>query len=364
MKNPYDFVRIDWNKGVDRRPPTHHDRFAGLSGRIKGTITTLTPLFIPNPTKSASRYLRRIRYERHITNGNRDPIIPGSSLKGLIRNLVETIGYGCWWLFSGEYHDKQRGAVYYGRKLKPDFQPCPNDRGELCVACRMFGLIQGDTSLKGHVGFDDAVCTQPVEHDPFYTIILSAPKPHHQPFYLDKRGNLAGRKFYFHHSTPPIDREGWRPKDASSKREAQNQYLRPLGTDSVFTLSAHFDNLAPDELNLLLYALALEKDVRHKIGYGKPAGLGSVHIELTELQMIDYEHRYDGGADGTTVYEGDELASVLTSQLASYRDDEDNVTLQDLRRIWRWPGPDDIQYPSWQWFQKPENKPKRLHEIE
>jgi CRISPR/Cas system CSM-associated protein Csm3 (group 7 of RAMP superfamily) len=359
MRNPYDFVRIDWDRGVERRSPSFHDRFEGLSGRIEGTITTLTPFFIQEPEENA---LWRIRYQRHIINNNGHPIIPGSSLKGLIRNLVETVGYGCWWLFKGEYPAKEKGRkIYY--QLPDPFYQCEM-KENLCVACRMFGMVQGrDASLKGHVHFDEAICTQPVEHDPIYTIILSTPKPRHTSFYLDKDDNPAGRKFYFHHSTPPEDREGWRPKKASSQNDAQNQYIQPLGAGSVFTFSAHFDNLAPDELRLLLYALVLEDNVRHKFGYGKPAGLGSVHIELTRLEMIDYEQRYVTPDGGKTVYEGEQLASYVMEQTAPYRNDQDNVTLHDLRRIWKWPGHDDIRYPSWQWFQDPENRHKRLDEI-
>lgn len=343
--NPYDFVRIDWSKGVKRQRPQLHHRFSGLSGRVHGTITTLTPLFIREP-KEQGEIIRRIRYQQHITTRSGEAVIPGSSLKGLIRSLVETIGYGCWWLVDATYE----------RKLPSVFRQCQRlDR--LCVACRMFGLIQGDTSLRGHVGFDDARCTRLVEHDPIYTIILSTPKPHHAAFYQDGPDNLAGRKFYFHHATPPVDRGGWRPKHAVSQSEAQNQYIRPLGAGSVFTFSGHFDNLAPDELRVLLYALVLEEKMRHKIGYGKPAGLGSVHIELTELELFDHEQRYGASDGGKKIYKDEDLESYVGGQVAVYRDDDKNITLQDLRRIWQWPGRNDIQYPSWQWFKDNPGKP-------
>ncbi len=349
MRNPYDFVRIDWSKGVERRPPSFHDRFEGLSGHIEGTITTLTPFFIPETDRDKIKYRKDTPF---LTNRNKQNVIPGSSLKGLIRNLVETVGYGCWWLYSGKY--KLPNPSFYQCKMKED----------LCVACRMFGMVQGrDASLKGHVHFDESVCVQPVEHDPIYTIILSSPKPRHTPFYLDRQGNLSGRKFYFHHSTPPKDQEEWLPKKASSKNDAQNQYIRPLGAGSVFTFSVHFDGLAPDELRLLLYALVLEDDVRHKFGYGKPAGLGSVHIELTRLEIINYKQRYVTPDGGKAVYEGEQLESYVMDQTTISRNDQDNVTSQDLRRIWKWPGYDDISYPSWQWFQDSENKHKRLDEM-
>jgi CRISPR/Cas system CSM-associated protein Csm3 (group 7 of RAMP superfamily) len=334
--NPYDFVRIDWSKGVNRHSGVPHDRFVGFSGRLEGTITALTPVFIP---ESEAGRLRFRRDKPFLVNGNGDPIIPGSSLKGLIRNLVETVGYGCWWLFKGDH----------AQRLPYPFKQCQRLQS-LCVACRMFGMVQGDTHLKGHVGFEDAVCTDPVDHDSLYTIILSTPKPRHTAFYLAGNGNPAGRKFYFHHSTPPDDMGGWRPKGRSA-HEAQNQYITPLGPGSVFTFSAHFDNLQGDELALLLYTLVLEPEMRHKLGYGKPAGLGSVEFELNRLELIDYRKRYTAPDRSREVYEDKDLDNFVANRIAPYVNDRSSVTLQDLRRIWQWPGRDDIQYPHWSWFQ-------------
>jgi hypothetical protein len=128
----------------------------------------------------------------------------------------------------------------------------------------------------------------------------------------------------------------------------------------VFSFSAHFDNLATDELALLLYVLALEPEMRHKLGYGKPAGLGSVEIKLTQLRLVDYALRYSSPDGGETVYEGESLSQYVADQVAPYRTDQTSITLQDLRRIWRWPGREDLAYPSWHWFR--ENPTARLDE--
>ncbi len=347
---PYDFVRIDWKKGVKRRRYAPHDSFSGLSGRIQGTITTLTPFFIPQHKSRISRRDLGRSLKPFLANGQNQPIIPGSSLKGLTRSLVETVGYGCWWLFKGEYPAKEKGKkVNYQNELPGPFHQC-QAKEDLCVACRMFGLTQGDkVSLLGHVGFDDAICEQPVAYQAIYTIILSDPKPRHTAFYLDKgKHHLAGRKFYYHHSVLPRDVGGWK---ISSRSKRQNQYIKPIDADSVFTFSAHFDNLAQDELGLLLYALALEPGMRHKLGSAKPAGLGSVEIALTRLEIIDYHQRYTAPGGGKTVYEEDALGRFVDGQIAPFVNDTTSVTLQDLRRIWKWPGRNDIKYPRYYWFQ-------------
>ncbi len=351
---PYDFVRIDWNKGVQRRPSQPHNHFTGLAGRIEGTITTLMPFFLPETDPRKARFA----YKPFLTNGKGQAIVPGSSLKGLIRSLVETIGPGCWWLF-----DKTYEHVDYGSQLPRTFQQC-SDTSQLCVACRMFGLIKGNNLLLGHVGFEDAVCAQPIPHDPLYTIILGSPKPRHRAFYLTPDGRqVAGRKFYYHHSVEPANVGGWLPKGrATSQANAQNQYIKPIGTGSAFTFSAHFDNLAADELALLLYALVLEPGMRHKLGYAKSAGFGSAEIKLTGLELVDYTTRYTSPTGGTTRYEGETLQKYLAGQIAPYANNAASITLQDLRRIWAWPGRNDLRFPEYGWFHGAGNGTKRLSE--
>ncbi len=342
--NPYDFVRIDWNKAVERKPANRHHQFTGRSGRIAGTLTTLTPLFIPGSGAHLPKTF--------ITNRQGQAIIPGTTLKGLVRSLVETIGPGCWWLFGGPHQNK----------LPRAFKQC-SDVNNLCIACRMFGLINNSTLLEGQVNFDDAICKEPVNHPAIYTIILSSPKARHSAFYLDQQGNLAGRKFYFHYSEEPEDVTEWLPSGSQPYNEqnrAQNQYIKPIGPNSVFKFSMQFNNLREEELQLLLYALMLEPEIRHKVGYAKPAGLGSVEIKLTQLELIDYEKRYTIPSMGRVTYANTELEQFVSTQTVAFTSNTNSMTLEDLRRIWQWPGRDDLSYPSRQWFQQ--NSQKRLHQ--
>ncbi len=53
-----------------------------------------------------------------------------------------------------------------------------------------------------------------------------------------------------------------------------------------------FENLADAELGLLLYALAPSEEYHHKLGLGKPLGLGSVKIEVAAVFEIDRIKRY------------------------------------------------------------------------
>jgi CRISPR-associated protein (TIGR03986 family) len=312
------------------------DRFVGLSGRLQGTITTLTPFFIPDKRLIGPNDARPF-----LENANREALMPGSSLKGLCRSVVETVSGGAWW-FAPE-----------SVRLPSAFRP-PRNLKELDAACRMFGFLQGGTALLGRVMFSDGICTQPQAHDAIYTCILSSPKPRHTPWYEDQQGRPAGRKFYFHSDPEHLQTaRGWLPPNADVQRR-QNQYIKPLAVGNVFTFEAQFTNLEQDDFALLLYALVLEPTMRHKFGYAKPAGLGSVHVQLDTLDVIDYTRRYRGGG-GRTRYEragpdGDTLTPYVAAQIAPFTSNQTSPTLQDLRRIWQWPPVYELRYPSQQWF--------------
>ncbi|MBX0329709.1 hypothetical protein K2Z83_18725 [Oscillochloris sp. ZM17-4] len=331
--NPYDFVRIIWSKPGPRRPGPTHERFQGLSGRLEATITALTPIFLPDHKQGDPQQFLRS------TAGDRPYLIPGSSLKGLFRNLVETVGGGAWWFLEDDHSSKIPAAF---RR--------PSDIDRLDAACRMFGFMgeKGGRDqapiLAGHVNFGDAVCVQAKPHAPFYTVALLGPKSRHSIWYLDaNRQYVAGRKFYFHATNAPIKAKAGARKDLST-------HIQPLDTGSVFTFQAAFDNVLEEDFNLLLYAMVLEPEMRHKFGYAKPAGLGSVAITLNWIKTVDRLARYRAGGGGITHYAGDALTNFVKGRIASFVDDRSSITLSDLRRIWAWPARHELQYPGEAWF--------------
>ena len=340
--NPYDFVRLDWSHPPVRRAFVRHDRLTGWSGQITCRLIAETPLFLPDTSgeRSPQRFLR--------TGRARQAIIPGSSLKGLLRSLVETLGPGCWWLFDGTY---EKQTVSYTEKLPPEFRQC-SDLDRLCIACRLFGLVQGHAaSLLGRVGADDARCTDEVRHQAVYTPPLDTPKPRHRAWYLNPDGRLAGRKFYFHQSGIATLHGEHRTRAGAML----NAYIEPVGIGSVFTFDVPFTSLDETELALLTYALALEDGMRHKIGYAKPAGFGSVRITIERLKRFQWPDRYLNGA--TEVLEDQALATHLAAARKQATETIAPTTLMDLRRVWAWPPRGEYAYPSQQWFRDHPNAP-------
>ncbi|MGH9803445.1 MAG: RAMP superfamily CRISPR-associated protein, partial [Blastocatellia bacterium] len=84
--NPYDFVRLLERKPDRKAPHQMHDKFSGQSGRLICTLTACTPLFTP-ALQYAGRSPSHKRLTFHRVAGT--PTLPGSSLKGVIRNMAE-----------------------------------------------------------------------------------------------------------------------------------------------------------------------------------------------------------------------------------------------------------------------------------
>ena len=63
--------------------------------------------------------------------------------------------------------------------------------------------------------------------------------------------------------------------------------VKPVKANSVFTFYIDFENLHELELGALLYALRPNDAFRHKIGLGKPLGLGTVRVQISELQIVE-----------------------------------------------------------------------------
>lgn len=345
--NPYDFVRVDWDTHPVRRPPAHWDRISGLAGRLEGRIIAETPFLIKAGARDADANARHADLEgSFVRNAEGVEIIPGSALKGLIRSLVETVGNGCWHHFKGRYRtfperrgDRQQLNLY--SHLPMEFHPCQN-KDSLCIACRLFGFTGGRRNVfAGGIFFNDASCIVKQPTAAGYVPPLMPPKPRHAAWYTPDEKRLAGRKFYFHQARvqmTPYDQDG-------SGRKVQ-----PVGRGSQFEFSAEFSQVDEQDWPFLLYALVLEDSMRHKFGYGKPAGLGSVRFELTRLEFVDLATRHRSG-EGKTVYEGEELQRYVRDRIADIVNDRENVTLQDLRRIWAWPpAPRAYAYPTRRWF--------------
>lgn len=141
--------------------------------------------------------------------------------------------------------------------------------------------------------------------------ILGMPRPSAVEFYLrqttlhdnrlatygdlpdDAGGELAGRKYYRHQPDAQQDSKLYMPDKSYANAAERGTCVRYLSRPgSCFHCTVRFDSLRPWELGALLVALNPKlieplfdtlqhsQDYAHKLGYGKPLGLGSVRLVM------------------------------------------------------------------------------------
>jgi CRISPR/Cas system CSM-associated protein Csm3 (group 7 of RAMP superfamily) len=357
--NPYRLIPV--REKVDRQPPITDDKFKGISGIIQCRLTNLTPLFVGKNRNNHQMFLTR-----KTEHGERY-VIPGSSLKGLLRSLGEIVGGGCF--VTGFYDKKDK-----------NFSPC-NDADKLCITCRIFGMMErgkGARVHKGKVSIGDALLVEDKPETSRFQILLANCGTRHEPFYRSPHtGALDGksRKMYFHQpnrkdSVPNV------PENLKPRAE----YIDALLPGHHFEFDIQFSNLEQNELDLLLYTLILEEDVkvtisetgqvlkgplRHKVGNAKPLGLGSCHIRIIRLALnAEPKERFTSLDRHDRVLKDDNLEEEIGNRIKPHISDS-SPTMEAMRSLMVWDetDPRDFRYPDYNWFQNSVNSGKTLKRI-
>lgn len=190
--------------------------------------------------------------------------------------------------------------------LNAKMQACTS-QNECCAACALFGFIadeNGDSqSLASHVRFTDAICEQADCFDGSYLLpVLSTPRLSSFEFYLSgneknslgpdsENVTIAGRKFYWHAPQNVITKDD----DFAEEHPKMAARMQLVKKGSEFAFSVFYDRITEDQLKKLVFALNLGENyagsVRcHKIGHGKPVGLGSVKITVDRITRRSFEN--------------------------------------------------------------------------
>jgi len=368
--NPYRLVSIQPEKEQNKSKPVSHEKFSGKSGIIHCTLENLTALFIGGHGKKRANFLT-CRDKK---------IIPGSSLKGMIRSLAETIKCGCY--VTGK---DNKNKIRYDRT----YIPC-NHIDSLCMTCRMFGMTgrgKDAKSYQGRIGFSDAIIAQEIAKSIRFEVYLASNGTRHERFYLSPDTGLAdgkARKFYFHQ---PKRKSSVPPLSENIKRQGKSTTIDALPPGNTFQFTVHFTNLAENELELLVYCLALEPHIQveipaatngpsqpirlagpmcHKIGFAKPLGLGSCRMTITQMVYLEEpQQRYASlRQPKEMVLQAEPLAAEitrLTQKLAA----DTSSTMMQLRKmlIWDESDPRDFKYPCYKWFEAPDNPQKEIKKL-
>jgi len=186
-------------------------------------------------------------------------------------------------------------------------------------------LIFGNTkNFASRVFFEDLVLQDFAEdklEEPTPIKILSSPKPTSHQLYIDQpdHSNLKhwsssgsikinGYKQYWHKNSG-ID--GW--KETGEITPSHTGNIKALKPGGIFKGRIRFENLTHEELGALLFSLELPQNCCHKMGMGKPYGLGSVQMGAS-LVLSSRDLRYLSLLDGTKAWNLSEDREVDTSK--------------------------------------------------
>lgn len=178
-----------------------------------------------------------------------------------------------------------------------------SEKEKVCEACALFGIVGrtgSEFAIASRIRFSDAVCEDKNCFDKKFTMPISGtPRISSFEFYLksdldqfhaDYNGvTIAGRKFYWHHKGYVMN------KDSVNKEGNNMEYKAELvKSGSEFTFDVYFDEITENELKKLLFTLnlgenSLDSDKCHKIGHGKPIGLGSAKIVINDVTVRSFK---------------------------------------------------------------------------
>lgn len=161
-----------------------------------------------------------------------------------------------------------------------------------------------ERSISTRVYFEDSICDNPKYYDPCLLKILASPKPTSFQLYLeqpngvntsknelkhwnDSDAAIRGYKQYWHKN----DAVGYKENQGVHPSDSHSDTIKPLSPNNSFKGKIRFENLTNEELGALVFALDLPLGCCHKIGLGKPLGLGTILIKPT-LVIENRKDRY------------------------------------------------------------------------
>ncbi len=201
-----------------------------------------------------------------------------------------------------EIDDKKLSLASIGRtffrtslnELVGERKPCIN-RKELCEACALFGMT-GEESLGSRIRITDANVVGSYTLKKVTLKILGQPRYSYMPFYAksstitvipksydDNNVEIAGRKFYWHNKKASEDSTIY----SATEKNRMNSTLELVMPEAEFCFDIYYDGITQEQLEKLMWCIHFGEnqkngDLCHKLGHGKPLGLGSVKIVIEE----------------------------------------------------------------------------------
>ena len=265
-----------------------------------------------------------------------------------------------------------------------DSLPWNEERVNLTPAEALFGVVeeiaeeereqksQGSArNLASRVQFSDAISKNKITLDEQVILkTLDSPKPPSPSMYFKsdegkyvskqqlnlKKHKPNGRKHYIPHTEElHKNRKNWQtkftnenpPLDGDNKTNWK-QYLkvRPIPKRTDFSFDIHFENISEAELGLLITTIQPSSDPKekfsHRLGLGKPIGLGHICLSIENITSINRIDRYSIEnllVKRSTDYSDEEKASARKAAIK--KEYVNKTTLDELKTLYN---PDNIKH--------------------
>ena len=238
-------------------------------------------------------------------------------------------GVPCFYLEeNGEVQSIGHTPLYrlpYIKKVS-DHIPAEHKTDVLDLTNAIFGQAE---KFAGRVFFEDTVLCErqgQVLMDTKLPKILSSPKPTSFQLYLKQKSNnkkelchwddspnkengfIRGYKLYWHQN----NEDGYSWVEKGTTNATHSDPITPVKAGKEFSGIIRFENLSKVELGALLFVLDLPDNMAHKLGMGKPLGLGSVKI-TPELYLSNRIERYSKLFGNNEWYLGEEQIPDMKS---------------------------------------------------
>ncbi|GIK38057.1 MAG: hypothetical protein BroJett011_18900 [Chloroflexota bacterium] len=320
--NPFDFVPFAAS-GPLLRTPDEYEALSKLrlSGYLEVKIKALTPVHIVGYQQGGESVGQSFFYSQ-----NNQPCIPAASIRGCLRAFIEALTSG--WVsqanleYPKEYQEHHVGFSAF--KTNPKFEPQTRQDKKIDVAAYLFGRViepkndaqknHKDLARKSKIWIEDAFIDKMHIVDNKYWIpdiggdaFMGGAKPSASNWwYLQPReiwqrdspgGKTAefigdkfwGRKFYFHQDPLKCVKyydpatQNWSYRKKSPFYRVQLECLeQDVITDSF---RIYFDKVPEPLVTLFVLCLLPGKNIRHKLGYGKAFGYGSIEFSLEAARL-------------------------------------------------------------------------------
>lgn len=188
--------------------------------------------------------------------------VPGTSLKGAIRSIVEAISNSCV---------SQAGTKEF---VQPTHSRCGENAEQVCISCSLFGR----TGWRGRIHFNDALPAEEPKIEIVKINELWAPRV------------TQGRKFYSGNQFQALP---------NKQPEKNHRFVEGVVRGSRFSTAIVFENVQSEELGLVCCALGWDVDGQGKlvsafmpkIGGAKPRCFGMVRFTAPTVTLWTSESK-------------------------------------------------------------------------